>query len=519
MKSPAGGPTPAEPPWRWRTDGALLILALALPALVYVPITRNYFNSDDFLHLYRIVNGSLAQFLLNMHGGHLLMTRNALFVLSHALFGTNACGYFWLVLLTHLVNVFLLFRIIRELTGGAHLACFGAALWGILPVQEGTLGGYSVYGQVVATTLTLWVLLALVRTACGARPHPLAPLLWVLLLLGAATSFGVGIGVACVMPLVAVLLLPMSRVNARITAVLTALAVAMPFLYFRLQKLYVDLYGGLESSLLLVAGLNQWHEHLELLLGLIAYGILSTVVGVFDLVAYPGIAAYAVVAAYGAALIAALATGSWILRRRLVACLALCTAAYAVIAAGRGMFAVSAETPRYHYLGTAPLAIATCLLLAEGARRWRPSERAKSALLAVWLAATVAFHFAAGRPIDHFAFSRRETDEVLAQIRRAARSVPRGEDIYIENRTFHSVFHLTAGQEGDFPGWAAVFVIYFPTDVVEGRRVHFVEDDPSVLESTRGGRRTAGLLVSPEAVPGPIYRAPKPAWARRRAGP
>ena len=480
---------------------------------MYFPITRNYFFWDDFLYLYRIANGSLTKFLLDMHGGHLLMTRNAVFLLFYEIFGTHAAGYFWLVLLTHLLNVFLLFRIIRALTGSAHLACFGSALWGVLPVQEGTLGWYSVYGHVLATTFTLAVLLALVRTSLGDRPHPLAPLLWVVLLVAAATSFGVGIGVACAMPFAAALLLPWSRRNAGIVAVLGALAVATPFLYFGLQRLYVALYGGLEPSFWLVAGLEQWHKHVLMMLDLLAYGVFSTVTGVFHPIAFPGVAAYTLVALCVLAAVAVAARGSWTLRRRLLACLVLCAAAYAVIAAGRGMFSRSGSVRRYHYLSTAGLVIALCLVLGEIADRWPAARRMRTALLLVWIGASLAAHFVAARPLVHYAGARRETNYVLDQVRKAARSAPAGADVYIENRQFASAGDLFANREGDFPGWAAIFSIYFPSDAVEGRTVRFVEPDPVVIESNRSHRRMARLLVSPEDVSGPIYRAPKPAWA------
>lgn len=88
-----------------RSDAAGLALAVAVAAAVYFPITRNYFAYDDYPHLYHIVNWSPMQFLLNTHGGHLLFTRNAVFLLSYEIFGTNAAGYFWIAFATHLASV------------------------------------------------------------------------------------------------------------------------------------------------------------------------------------------------------------------------------------------------------------------------------------------------------------------------------------------------------------------------------------------------------------------------------
>src|SRR5262249_25136181 len=147
---------------RWAAIG-WAALALGLAIFVYYPITQNYFVYDDFLHLFHIANDSLLKFLLTMHGGHLLVVRNAVFALCYHLFGTDAPAYFWVVLATHLANVLLLFLIIRALTDSARLACFGSALWGMLLVHEQTLGWFSVHGQALATTFTLGVLLGIVR--------------------------------------------------------------------------------------------------------------------------------------------------------------------------------------------------------------------------------------------------------------------------------------------------------------------------------------------------------------------
>jgi len=59
-----------------------------------------------------------------------------------------------------------------------------------------------------------------------------------------------------------------------------------------------------------------------------------------------------------------------------------------------------------------------------------------------------------------------------------------------------------------FPGWAGVFTLFFPSNVVDGRRVDFVVADPTVIEAHRSGKRTAGLLVPPASAP-PLGTAPQ----------
>src|SRR5262249_60845504 len=114
--------------------------------------------ADDFLNLYHIVEDPLPQYLVTPNGGHVLLARNAVFYASWHLFGAHPAYYFWTVLLTHLVNVALAFRVIRALAGSDLLASFGAALWGTSPLSQGTLGWYAVYGQVLVATAVLLIL-------------------------------------------------------------------------------------------------------------------------------------------------------------------------------------------------------------------------------------------------------------------------------------------------------------------------------------------------------------------------
>jgi len=62
----------------------------------------------------------------------------------------------------------------------------------------------------------------------------------------------------------------------------------------------------------------------------------------------------------------------------------------------------------------------------------------------------------------------------------------------VPNRVFPPV-----GMHVFFPGWAALFTIYYPRDVVDGRRVFFIEPNSMALEFARKGWRSRTLLVPP----------------------
>src|SRR5262249_17981647 len=155
---------------------------------------RTYFFADDFNCLLSILNDGFLRFVLRPFAGHNLLVRNLAFYASYQLFGMRAELYFWTVLLTHLLNVWLLFRVLRNMSAGLALACFGAALWGTSPAHVGTLGWYSVYGQVLVATVLLVVLGGVTaRARTGAAPSRRSAAVWYALLLAGTTCFGTGV--------------------------------------------------------------------------------------------------------------------------------------------------------------------------------------------------------------------------------------------------------------------------------------------------------------------------------------
>ena len=122
---------------RWHP---LALVPLVLTAWVYYPITGVFFFADDFYHLGRITNESPLLWLIAPFGGHNLILRNLAFLSSWELFGFHSEPWYWTVLFTHLLNVWLLFDVLSALTASTLLACFGATLWGICPLAVGTIG-------------------------------------------------------------------------------------------------------------------------------------------------------------------------------------------------------------------------------------------------------------------------------------------------------------------------------------------------------------------------------------------
>jgi hypothetical protein len=479
----------------------LFCIPILLAALVYFPITGNYFFADDFLHLYRVRNEGILPYLLIPRGGHLLVTSNAVFYVMDLFFGSHPEPYYWLALLTHLVNVGLLFAVIRLFTQSPYVACFGAALWGIAPLNEAAIGWYSVFGQVLVATVMLIMLYQLGRVAAGYPMPRRAPLIWCGLLLAACTSFGVGIGLTLAFPVAAFLLLPPSPTRTRIVIILAILAIVVPALYFALTRITTIVYNPRTAPIFFEPNPIT---NLLMLTSLLDYGVASVVVSqVVPQLDYPTLLAHAITALFVIGLIATLLTAPPAVRRQILFCIVLCVGCYGMIVIGRAAFFAAAgrsqafiRPGRYHYAPPIPAAIALCVMLAYLGTRIRLRPMAKNALLGAWIVIALAAHYAFARPIDHHAAARRETNAVLEAVSHAI-DAGTTQGVYIPNRPFQSLGPIFVTRQDIFPGWAGVFVIFYPENQVDGKPVYFVTPDPKVISAAQEGRRTNGLIIQP----------------------
>jgi hypothetical protein len=135
----------------------------------------------------------------------------------------------------------------------------------VAPINQGSLRWVSVYGHVMAGTFVLLVLADLSRIAGGDRAPTSWQLgRWTLLLVGAATSFGTGLGVALAFPAIAWLLLPPACGRDRGALVLVAGTAAIAAL-FLVQYQGLPL-GGLNYPLVrrAVGELGLWPASLAL---------------------------------------------------------------------------------------------------------------------------------------------------------------------------------------------------------------------------------------------------------------
>jgi len=487
------------------------LLPVACAAIAYFPITGNYFHADDFLDLYQLRNDDAAHYFLRMYGSHLLIARHGVTALFDALFGANPLGYFVVVLLTHLVNVAMVYLVALRLSGSWRLACVAAAMWGVAAVNEGALGWYAVYGQVVAATCTLLVLAGLAGAEQDARSSWGLPVRWALLMVLAGMMFGAGIAAALVMPIVAWLMLSRPPLRWRAIAAFVGAAALLMATYATLRKLELPLFGELriETSFAL-AGLFNFGWHLPLLGTLLGFGLAQWPLGPLSAPLQISALVNVVPMVGGSLLVAAgFLCASPRSRRHLLACLLLVLAIYGLIAVARSPFIALpmgliglARSSRFHYAPGALLSLLLTLSLGAVAARIKLSARTANLLFAAWAMGLATLLYAVDHQINHFDIDRSETAAVLAEIRRSIAAAPPGGTVFIPNKPFGSVGMFNFGYRDRFPGSAAIFAIFYPDNVVDGRLVVFTSTDPLTLRGARG-RRGATLLSRPPDLPDP----------------
>jgi hypothetical protein len=506
----------------------LLGVALLGSLVVQWPALASDFRHDDFLTFYQAANLRPVDFMLTPHGGHLLMTRNAIHLAFFDLFDLDPFPYFVAAVLTHLVNVALLFLVARRLTRSGAIAAFVAALWGMAPVQQASVNWVAIYGNLTAATFTLWPLAELTKLAVERRaPSAWALMRWGVLLAAAATSLGPGLAVALVFAGVSWLLLPRECGRDRVATCMAGVALALVVLYVVIRP-----GGSFEFA-------SIWFSKLgmvtiaRLFVGLLSYGIACLIGGPWLTFGEDGVpvgplqgaaASPVVHVSWVLAALTGIAVGwAWLRarelqRRQILAFLALLAAIYGLVAVARAPLAIGlwgvdawAVTARYQYVATLGWGGCLALALAEVARAWsarrRPAWRAPAWLapgvLGLWSAAVVVPYAAAARHVDtkYTQWSRRVFAEERARLRNEIAAAGDAPEVLIRNRPFPGMAYIQdlVGARA-FPGAAAVFVLMQHNAPAKITHVRFIDSDPALVEDLRSRPHTqiAGLLVTSE---------------------
>jgi hypothetical protein len=480
--------------------------------IAYRGVPSGCLVGDDFLHLYQLTNEPLGPLLVRPYAGHLYIVSNLLFLLISRTAGAWDPPYFVAMLLLHLSAVGLLFGIVRVLTGSARIATIAAGTWGAAPLHAPTLAWFSVVGELLALVLSLVAVYGMTvrgagqRIMTGAMASGLA-----VALVAAAASFGTGIAVAAISPLLLVLLVPRARRRRSVLGVFAAVPAVVAVLYLACQRASgpapLDPLGLTFAS-------TQWSGMLlvvRMFVGMLAFGAGRIVLGPLaprDVLSSEGLTT---TLAIGVGVL--VVVGAWRVDvRTRAACGALLAAAlaqYAIIAVGRaatfvmmnrvGIAGAFGEA-RYHYAATALLVAALAVGLHGFSAGTGMRRRLGRALALSWLGVAVIGLMWRPIAIETRPGVRNHVGELLRVVNEEVDRASDGAAVYIPNRFFAPVGPLLALAPEAYPGWAAAFTFFFDANVVRGHRVFFVEGNPKVRAAAGqlAGSRIAELLVAPE---------------------
>jgi hypothetical protein len=485
----------------WGTGRRLGTLALALMASAWTwrPLLDRVLIDDDYMLLFQLRNRYALEAVLQPTAGHPSVIRNGVALVLDHLVGPNPRALFAVVLLTHLVNVSLLYALVLSITRNALLAFAGSLAFGVSPVAGGALGWYAVYGHVLATTAVLAALLWAARLAPDHSPSARETAVVLVAALIATFCFGVGFGMALALPFAFVLLRAARAGQVGWLVVVVPVVVMVSAWTASWLSTTPPAPEGI-SALQILA--NQGWRIPGFLFDLVGYGFLRFTTGALPLPHDAPIAIRAgCLAAIGVALAALWRAGeSW--RRWIGVAALLLLGGYGAVALGRFPFwsfeaPVAATWTRYHYATLPFFSLVLVIVLGTFSRRWR------NALAIAWVATLVLAQIAWPPRLPSDAVARVESDRLRAWISARINQAPPGEDVVFSNRLFHGAVSPAVPLNA-FPGTAGAFVVYYPDNVVNGHRVRFAERNPEIIEWYSKGRRTADLFVAVgESVPNP----------------
>jgi hypothetical protein len=489
-------------------------VAIAASLVVFVDVIGNGFFRDDYLHLYNNSNVPLMEALLAPHGGHWLFTYNAIFLLLFKLFGLNSAAFFTVLLLVHSLCIYLVYAIVERLTQRPHLAAFGATLWGMCPVNVGSLGWISVLGHVFATAAILWVVLDLVRLEQGPQKLRLAIIVRMyFLLLVAASSFGIGLGVAMGFPVLFFLWNPVPSQRIKITLLLSSIMLVIPLAYFSSGQFDAGAGAAPLAKSLEFYGIGLLRLPANLLRFLLVSGgsLLGGPALIGDIVMLPEAWIVPVAKTLGASCCAVIALAiypaSVRMRWRILTLVALLCCCYGPIAVAR-WFSLPVIIPRYHYLGPAVFSILLCLGLATLAGRVDFFRRNGGLLYLGWLLLAIVPYTMATNQNDNLPHlqQREQHHRSVLELHQKLNQQFAGSDgtIYLQNQLF--VMSPLVTRNSEFrktlqdPGLAGLFIIVHPENSYRGRSVRFVEPDERIRRLARSqvGSRISELFLSPK---------------------
>jgi len=499
---------------RVNAERLMLIISLAVVLIVNFQLLSSFFFEDDFVHFYRISNWHPLEFIFSNIGGHLFIFRNLIIYCMFKLFGLNSVAYFLTVLLTHLGSAYILYKIIYLLTDKPSLAAAGMMIWGICPVNYATLAWYAAYGQVIIGFFFLLFLYDLLRIERGKILFSMNIVIrWSIYLFLMAASYGTGLAIACLSPVVIVIILWKNDQKWKLAASMFPVIALILFLFIFKDSIYYFLSGQIRNSnpVALGVALNYYRFILKMFIGMFAYGIYCMasfpLLFVSSTMQYPTAAIFISIPVV--ILFIVLFFRSKECRRRHYVVLSIFflgligLTAYAKAPIFKILnipISFASLSNRYYYVIFIIVILMLVLMADELLDIFPKIAKVIVPIVLIVIAISIYPSIDLAKRIDFTNTSVKAKEiyyNTIADIERIIKAYPEGSSVFIDNK-MNDPIPLFFPSDTDFPGKAAIFSIKYPNNTVEGRRVYFVENDCRVADENIEKRkwRISSLLVS-----------------------
>src|SRR5262245_17934450 len=477
-------------------------------AISFYGILGAAFYADDLEHFISVADGGTLRFVTTPYAGHVKLAVHAVVAASWHAFGLDTRPYFACVLGTHLLNVWLLTRLAQRLGAGSAASALIALWWGASGMHTDTLTWYPVYGQVLGTSLMLLVLWDAARFTAAADGVLAVRrvLAWGAALLVGGTCFGTGLAAAAVVPLAIVALVPSVRRPACLVA-LAAIPFAMGGLY--LTAIAVSRRTGtapVTGAMMMAVRSTGFGPVPGMLAHLIRFGVFHLVGGRFvqgiDPIGPSWIVLAIVVIGFACARDPRGAGSA----ARVLALVAV--GVYGAVALGRAGLSrlwgldqvLLGETLRYHYAGSAPLAVALALLLGSTTHGHPVLRRVVGLLVVVELGWIVASPLRLDLHEGARAALNAQLAAVAPRIAEAVAEAPlRLPNTRLPAALVGPPLVVQPGWPNDVPGLAGLLILAYPPARLEDRGIRLIEPSTAIREhfTAPHSQRLSRLLIGP----------------------
>lgn len=496
----------------------ILVLSLTSVLVVSVHVLSTFFWGDDFLHFYQISNWNPLEFIFLPFGNQFFPFRQLIYYCLFKLFGVNPVIYFSIALLTHIVCAYILYKIILLFTDKPSLAAAGSMIWGIHPGNIASLAYFPAYGQALTGLLFLLFLFDLLKIERGDFSFSKKTAIrWSIYALLMATSYGTGLAIACLFPIIIVIILWKSDNKWKIVVSMLPLIAVILVLFIFKDSIYYYFSGKVSRTapLPLDVAFSNYKLILEMFIRMCAFGIYTMAAfPIFILTYKPSLSPqYPVIAFFISIPVVILFLTAFFRSRNnkqnyfvlgiiFIGLIGLHAYGRAVLLQ---FFSISVSlasmTFRYYYVVFIPIVLILSLMVNELLNLFPKISKVVIAFVFTTIVISIYPSMNLAKAIDpslNLASKERKIYyETIAEIDKTIRTYPAGSSVFIDNAMKNPITMLYPSST-DFPGKAAVFSIGYPHNTVEGRRVYFVENDCSVAQQNIAEKnwRISSLIVS-----------------------